>query len=378
MGLASTLKNWLGSLGRLFAGTAEPPAVGHTEPVAGHAEPETGALANLDLGQAKISLDDAKRWMQHAPPDDTGYWWHCPPQPPVEIAEFEAVDCDDLRAALTRKLQEGTFSLIEVPANIMSIVQILNNKDFVYGDVANLMSRSPAIAGEFLKVANSAVYSRGIPVQDLRLALTRLGSGQIKAMLYLCSAKVTFASHPLFNQVASSIIRHCQAAGQISSYLSERYFPDQELAFLAGFMHDIGKLGILHELSEGFDLPKQLPQDLTEEAFTEIFTGLHEQVGVMLAKNWQLAPQVCEAILHHHDFAESEAALSCDVAVALTALTNLSDTMARMLGHGRPISGVDLWSLPACDRLNVMRDDSSIAFFNAIPTLLKQSAQSAG
>jgi HD-like signal output (HDOD) protein len=109
---------------------------------------------------------------------------------------------------------------------------------------------------------------------------------------------------------------------------------------------------------------------MTEEVFDDIFPGLHERAGGFLAKNWKIDNEVIFAIERHHDFLERDFNPE-DQAHRLSALVNLSDSIARILGRGRSIGQVNIFEEPAAEALSLIRDYDTMKFLDTIPMMLE-------
>jgi putative nucleotidyltransferase with HDIG domain len=256
----------------------------------------------------------------------------------------------------------------------MKTIELLNRPDFDYGDVAGLIKRSPSMAGEFIKVINSSLYSRGIVISDLKLALPRLGKENVKAMLYVYSAKMNFEAVPILNDLAVDIVEHSYATALVAGYLSQRYYPDPEGAFLAGLLHDIGKLGLLKAIAETHNLPKKHHTKLVEETFGNVLPDLHQKAGRVLALNWKTHETVLSAVEHHHDFFDIGFNEDDQLSYHLCALINLSDIIARVLGKGRAIGPTNIFGLPATIDLSMEKNRDTIKFIDPIPKIVSYGA----
>jgi len=308
--------------------------------------------------------------------NDSDYWWCFQGHPPIEdIHTFKEIDDEKVYHELSRRIDNDEFPVIEIPDNIMKTLNIVNNPEFDYADVANLINRSPSMAGEFIKVINSSLYSRGIIIHDLKLALPRLGKENVKALLYMYSTKMCFVNHPLFNTLAENIVDHSYATAIIASYMSQRFYPDPDGAFLAGLLHDIGKLGILKAISETYTLPRKVDYEVTLEVFDNILPALHGKAGKFLAENWKVNKTVVCAIEHHHDFMDYGFGEDEQLGYHLSSLVNVADTMARILGCGQRMDAVNIFSLPATIDLSISKDYDTIAFLDNIPGIVTFKSQ---
>ena len=297
------------------------------------------------------------------------YWWVMPPRERPVFPEFEAVNNPAVLEKLRVQVGAGAFKMIEISDNVARIMELLGNPRMRYSEVAEMIGKSPVLTGEFLKTVNSALYSRGQKITNLGVALSLLGLDNIKAMLYMYSSNFDISYSETLNDVAAGIFEHSKSVALIAKYLSRRFYPKADIAFLAGMLHDIGKVAILKEVADEFDIPK-LDFKLTEDAFGEIFPQLHGAVGKILARHWNIDENIALCIEHHHDYDTYDFPLEFKPAFHLCALIDLSDTLARMLGKGCFISGVNLFKHRACDYLDIRPDHETIEFLKPIPELL--------
>lgn len=303
------------------------------------------------------------------------FWWKHFPECNDNFPEFEAVNNEATLQTLEEEIRTENFTIVEIPDNIMRAIEILNTDDFDYNQVISLVERSPGLATEFLKMVNSAVYSRGGKISDLRLALPRLGRTSTKAVIYLYSARTSLPNKLIFLPVIQSIVRHCQATALIAGYLSRRYYPDPESAFTAGLLHDVGKLALLQNISKTFNLPEEINGELTEESFNEIFPKLHEKVGAFLAELWDMDDEIKAAIGNHHHFMKVDISEENDLGRTLASIIELSDLMARILGFGRTCSETNIFELPAAKAIGIIEEESTYEFLEDIPKLLSLHIQ---
>jgi len=301
-------------------------------------------------------------------PEEAG-WWIVPECAPPSFPEFEAVNNPAVFEKLRAQVAAGGFKMIEISDNVARIMEMLGNPHMRYSEVAEMIGKSPVLTGEFLKTVNSSLYGHGQKITKLGVALSLLGLDNIKAMLYMYSSNFDIVYNETLNDVAAGIFEHSKAVALIAKYLSRRFYPKADIAFLAGMLHDIGKVAILKEVADDFDIPK-LDFKLTEDAFGEIFPELHGPVGKLLSKHWSIDENIALCVEHHHDYDAYDFPLEFRPAFHLCALIDLSDTIARMLGKGSVIGGVNLFKHRACEYLDIRHSPQTIEFLKPIPELL--------
>lgn len=307
--------------------------------------------------------------------NDKNYWWSYEGSPDYDSIRQEIPYSPEKLTEVIRhlnlKIEAGNIPVFSVPQHLYKVMGLLSRDDFDYGEIAMLIEQSPALAGMFINSINSAIYNRGFAISELRPALSRLGKNNIRALLQLYSIKVGFAGDERFGAIAAGIIHHSYAVAVIASYLSQRFFPDPSLAFLAGLLHDIGKLGILKELSLNRDFCDNLKGKPNEYMFEKIFVNRHEKVGHFLGEKWHMDPLSLAAIAAHHNFWEHCFAEEDQLDFHLCLIINLSDTIARILGKGKPIAKTNIFREPATIDLCIEKDFSTIEFLNDLPEVVR-------
>jgi len=303
---------------------------------------------------------------------DSEAWWNQHRTMPAAAPLFDAIDPYVLFATVQTKLVNNELHLIDIPENVHRITELLNDQDFDYSELVRLIRRSPALAGQFLAVANSAVYNRGVRITDLQVAALRIPPATIKSMLYLNTARACLSTNPLFRNVCELIVGHCLTVSTIANYLGQRYYPDPQAASMAGLLHDVGKIVILRTIGEVFEIPP-LDFELTEGCFDEFLPAIHGKAGALIAEHWNLPPEIHCAITYHHDFYNVVETDTDNLGRNLAALICVSDTIARILGKGKPLQGLDIFAMAASELLGIEDNHDTRAYLAPLPTLVAQS-----
>jgi|GEM_PF-1196030 len=339
------------------------------------ADDSTQVIAKPAPGLETLSRSD-ETYRTDAATDDPAKWWNYSGASEAELAASDDSPCeyftaDNIIECLDRQLKAGETPVFTIPSSIMEALALLEKKDFEYSQVAAVIEKNPTLTGIFLSSINSSFYNRGFAITELRTALSRLGKNNIRALLQLYSIKVSFANDELFGKVAGNVITHSYATAVIASYLSQRYYPEPGLAFLAGLLHDIGKLGILKTVSMESEFIVRLKNRIDESMFDRIFNERHSQVGVILGKSWNMDRMTLAAIERHHHVWDYSFEEADQLDYQLCMLICLSDKIARIIGYGRPIGSINLFLDPAAIELNLEKNAGSVEFLDPIPEVVR-------
>jgi diguanylate cyclase (GGDEF)-like protein len=194
---------------------------------------------------------------------------------------------------------ERVVDLPSVPAVALEIIQLTENEDSTLDELAEAISRDPALAGKVLQLANSSVYGTGSPVATLQRSMARIGTRAVKLLALSFSLAGSLPASgwgPFdFRQYWRRSIVRAVAARSLAGRLSSSQVDE---AFLCGLLSRIGQLVLGHCLPEEYT-------DVMRAAGDEWPGSEHEQrvfgcdgaeLGVALLRSWSLPDVLCDAI----------------------------------------------------------------------------------
>jgi len=131
----------------------------------------------------------------------------------------------------------------------------LTRRDCEILDLAQTVERDPLLSGQILRLANSAVFGRLRPVASVRHAIAMVGIGAMRKFVLASSISNLFSRTKVpANFSVRRFNVHSVATATLVELLSEEVpFEASEDAFLAGLLHDIGKLLIAVSLPRQYD-----------------------------------------------------------------------------------------------------------------------------
>ena len=212
------------------------------------------------------------------------------------------------------------------PKIALELQEMLADDDIPMDRVAGVLSRDQALASEVLKQANSAYYSGMRSVQTIQDAIMRLGSSQVFNHLVCCGQRQYYESqNGTINKYFQVLWKHALATATGSKWLLERtgHRGLANEAFLAGLMHDIGKLLLLKVLDTMAAEDEGL--QLTHDFVAKLLRSKHVEQGCSLMNQWSIPAIYSDVARDHHR-------KNYDPADALLMAVRIVNQVTRKLG----------------------------------------------
>lgn len=205
---------------------------------------------------------------------------------------------------LSRTIIAQIDSLPALPATVSRIIEVTGNPESSAQDLMNAILPDQAICVTLLKIANSAFFGLPRQVNSIDKAVMVLGFDEIRNIVL---GKAVFNSfHNLGKNYKQTIDRfwyHSFVCGLAAKMLSEQHGGLPSEGFIAGLIHDIGKLVLLMSLNSDYTLlvdasePSEFRTLLKEQ---ELYAISHDEVGYRLLKRWLFPLELVNAIGFHH------------------------------------------------------------------------------
>ena len=168
--------------------------------------------------------------------------------------------------------------------------------------VKQLILNDPTLTGEILKVANSPYYKGLGEVSTIKEAALRLGQNELFNITIRVILRKNFSSKiPMIRERQDNLWAHSVAAAFASLWLC-RHLKFMDLipkAFIAGLLHDMGKLCLLSAVEQLMIAEKDNVK-LTADLVEKILVNLHEKQGFALLSAWHLPDLYCRIARDHH------------------------------------------------------------------------------
>ena len=168
--------------------------------------------------------------------------------------------------------------------------------------IERLIVSDQSLTGEVLRVSNSSFYRGLAQVATVRDAIIRLGTKEVSNIVTLVALQHNFQSpNPLANQIMKKLWGHSVATAIGSSWLAKETNLGSlaHETFIAGLMHDVGKLYIL-KILDGMIASGEVEGLPSDVVIDEIMKNLHADRGFSLMRQWNLPEEYCLVARDHH------------------------------------------------------------------------------
>ena len=165
-------------------------------------------------------------------------------------------------------------------------------------ELARLIQRDMALAGQVMRVANSALYARRSPVVTLPQAIAWLGIREVRTIAYAVAVQGQVFASTYFRREMADLWRESVITALFAQEIARLKRRNVESAYLCGLLHRVGMAVVLARVGSAALANRLSP----EPALVLRVAAAHEaRVGTRLATNWQLPPAVSAAIAHWCD-----------------------------------------------------------------------------
>ena len=230
-------------------------------------------------------------------------------------------DADVLKSAISRTVELGNLftnnrlksiisgleTLPSLPSHHQDLVSRLEMDDPSPKIVGEAISKDLGMSAKILQLVNSAFFGLRRRVTTPAEAVVLLGIDTVRSLVLTMQVfsqvaknkESGFSQDALLNHSATVAVnakKICEIEGMSQS--------DTETAYLAGLLHDVGKLVIATEMKfEHSEIQKLVKQSGISyyEAELQVLKVSHCEIGGYLLGLWAFEPSIVDAAVYHHN-----------------------------------------------------------------------------
>lgn len=215
---------------------------------------------------------------------------------PTPSRQLAPIDVDAL------SMFQSDYALPPLPAIAMKIRDMIEQDDCNATEVAELVSKDPALAAKLLRMVNSAYYGLPREVSDVKFAIAFVGLGEVYRIVMALAVIESIGVAD--TKELEDFWYHSYLSTLISKNVSVRFQPHLPLDELwsAALLHDIGRLVYARFFPDHLRATRSYARaaGCTHEA-AEKALGVPSSatLGVLLCQYWNLPNRIRDACRYH-------------------------------------------------------------------------------
>ena len=189
-----------------------------------------------------------------------------------------------------------------LPRIYSQLVEALAGEDVTSPQLATIIKQDVAMSAKVLQMVNSAFFRLSRSIATVDEAVVYLGFNTIK---YLSLAAELFGRDVISESARAEVAAlqdHAMRTANLAQHLAPESISSDD-AFVAGLLHDVGKLVLVTESPEHLKAARALAQQRGVSIYAaelELYGMTHAQIGGYLLGLWGLPESVVEAAAFHH------------------------------------------------------------------------------
>ncbi len=242
---------------------------------------------------------------------------------------------------------------------VAELLHTIDQDDSSPTALAKSISKHQSLVARMLRMANSSFYGMPGRVENISDAIAVLGLRTVRTLA------ITTGLHDGYSALSApgfdldNFWRHSVATALGASSLARRMTLREGSAFVAGLLHDVGRLVLVSNFPAHFAAVQRYQTEnggFIFEAEQAIIGMDHAHIGRLLGERWHFPLTICDGIANHH---HPDAAGSS----ALAGIVHIADALAHALDlASNPTEMVPCISQPSWRRADLSWQDSQEIF----------------
>ena len=200
--------------------------------------------------------------------------------------------------------------------------------------ICDVLRRDPGVTTRLLRLVNAVYYGLSTPVASIEEAVFFLGMRQLRQLVMttpVIEELQKMTGHVIF--AWRDFWQHCIGTAILTNEILGKLQPsNDETGYIAGLLHDVGKIVMAVEFPDHFALihsrAQASPQDILELE-TSVLGMNHCEMGALYLQNHRLPDLMVQCALYHHQAPPS------GPLVPMVAAVQLADLLMLQSGVGQ-------------------------------------------
>ena len=203
----------------------------------------------------------------------------------------------------------------------LDLMRIVSDPYSDIDDIIRVINKDQVLSTRVLKMANSSAYMGLIKTETIKDSVIRLGARQVTSLAVASSQASLYKSD---NIIANEIIRELWQHSLVCAlgcWWVARHTGHQSIidhAYLAGLLHDIGKLYLLKTV-ERIIQNNEMQIVIERDLMLDVFAEMHVEQGRRIMEYWNIPTIYRSVVANHH----AEHYDHVDIPLSIVRLVNM-------------------------------------------------------
>ncbi len=192
--------------------------------------------------------------------------------------------------------------LPSLPVIVSQVLTVTSDPESDASDIMAVILPDQSMCAAILNIANSAFFGMSKKVATLERAIVVLGHREIRNIVI---GRAVFNAFPQLNTIQNREVslfwERSFYTALLTMIIGKTVTPaDAGELFIAGLIHDIGKLPLLMTYPEEYILTRDLDDPYQGEKEKELYGVTHSELGLYLTEKWLFPEVLIAATGFHH------------------------------------------------------------------------------
>ena len=233
--------------------------------------------------------------------------------------------------------------LPSLPAVVMELLTSIDQEDVDISVLARKVSHDQALTAKTLRLANSSTYGLQVKVTTIQQAIAFLGFQTTRKLITAAAVTGCFSAGQCAGFDDKAFWRHSIATAACARVLARHLRFNQDYAFTAGLLHDIGRLVLVCTYPRRYAdvIAWRRARDCELIEAERAVLGLdHVMAGIALAERWNFSETLRLGIAWHHEPERAGAGFLATIVHVANAIVHALDMAGEVNDLVPPVSPV--------------------------------------
>ncbi|MBL3589863.1 MAG: HDOD domain-containing protein [gamma proteobacterium endosymbiont of Lamellibrachia anaximandri] len=239
--------------------------------------------------------------------------------------------------SIFKAIDEHRLTLPTLPEVALRVRDAVESEDSTAQQIAKIVATDAALSARLLQVANSPLYRGRNPIDNLQMAVARLGTRLVRSLVVsLIMQQIFQATCDILDKRFRQLWEESVQIAAISRVLAQSLkHLDREQAMLAGLIHNIGALPVL-------TMAEHSPELISDqEELDRVIEALSPRIGKRILEDWDFPESLIKVPAHFQDLGYDGGTQADYVDVVLVA------RLQTALGNDHSLTNEDWGIIPA-------------------------------